>query len=1170
MRSLLIVLAFASPALYAQPFQPLGFFSADSPQSQAFGVSDDGRVVVGRSENAEGISTAFRWTAEDGLVNLLADVTGDDVTGTAMGASADGSVLVGSFAPNGQGALPFRWTEATGVVALELSSWEDGNATGLSVDGSVVVGIGIPDGGFGEALRWENGVALGLGDLPGGDDYSVAWGISGDGAVVVGQASGVDGSEAFRWTESSGMQSLGYLPEPGEFPYSFALGVSTDGSAIVGQSRSQNGAEAFRWTESGGMEGLGDLAGGGFNSSAYDASADGSVVVGTGRNDGGGAAFIWKAEDGMRSLQSVLETEFGVDLTGWTLTEARAVSNDGLVVVGRGINPDGDEEAWRADLAPSLSLTVRNSTRFGNPASPLEGVTVTLTGASGDLGSVVTTADGRADLESLSLDLSQPYDIRLEYEDLVRTYAGLVPDNLADTTLVLPVELADALGAQLAALDSTNTLVLGYDTDAALGLAAEVFSNAQPETTEGLRARDRALARLYTAAHNLREVYAATEPLAAETANVTVDAVLAFVAVRKAFQSVQETLDADFNENAWALQFIIESINVLFASTADAWKQAVSLALPDTAAGWFLQGEQLAWSIATAQTENLDWRDADRVNALFTQLGTIVVKEVGRVVIASGHVAATDGDLELAVERASDLEGTGSVRDGWVASGTATIETTDRIETTKNASDAFRSTFSGWNNVAGFARVIGTIPGAQVFLALGNALLVLDTGGLAIVTIVDFAEHYAVAETDTPRITDLAFSPAASQRAGLWMVPSQAASRRAAHTQQRSEATEAYLAQLAAIVGAVDAGDRTLALAEMEAFLEDEEALALALQTSTLAVQALAEPALARDAAEEAGLNGSPFLAAYGETIGSGTALAAERAMLYASIAAYAVPELAQPPQGSSTLPLAAADSVLAIAGRMEGALGAMNAALDAALDAAGGLVAPATVLVPEHGLVGTAGPLDLGALGWVAPGETLPLVAEVVNAGDEAAETVTARLVLDGDTLGAASALQLVGDAEVGLGTLSPGEVRTLTWSVATQDTSSTGQESVARYEIALSATSGRAQSTTGIVRVASTVPVEGDGSAEASAGEESRLHVFPNPTRGALAIRFGVSEVGPVQIALHDVLGRRVAMPIDQVLESGTHMAEFDASRLASGTYTVHMRVGEKVHVRKLTVMR
>ena len=40
-----------------------------------------------------------------------------------------------------------------------------------------------------------------LGDLPGGDFHSVAWGVSPEGSVVVGMSNSLAGPEAFRWED---------------------------------------------------------------------------------------------------------------------------------------------------------------------------------------------------------------------------------------------------------------------------------------------------------------------------------------------------------------------------------------------------------------------------------------------------------------------------------------------------------------------------------------------------------------------------------------------------------------------------------------------------------------------------------------------------------------------------------------------------------------------------------------------------------------------------------------------------------------------------------------------------------------------------------------------------------------------------------------------------------
>jgi probable HAF family extracellular repeat protein len=144
------------------------------------------------------------------------------------------------------------------------------------------------------------------------------------------------------------MVGLGDLPG-GSFN-SQAFGVSANGSVVVGRGNSASGTEAFRWTSGGGMVGLGDLPGGSFSSLAFDVSADGSVVVGGSVSASGNEAFIWDQENGMQSLQDLLVNDFGLDLTGWTLREARGISADGLTIAGWGINPDGFTEAFVATI----------------------------------------------------------------------------------------------------------------------------------------------------------------------------------------------------------------------------------------------------------------------------------------------------------------------------------------------------------------------------------------------------------------------------------------------------------------------------------------------------------------------------------------------------------------------------------------------------------------------------------------------------------------------------------------------------------------------------------------------------------------------------------------------------------------------------------------------------
>ena len=131
--------------------------------------------------------------------------------------------------------------------------------------------------------------------------------------------------------------------EGGQFG-SVAYGVSGDGTVIVGQSHSGQGSEAFRWTAQHGMVGLGDLSDGEFRSAAFAISDDGGTIVGQATGTAGPEACLWTPAAGMRSIHR--EVHARNLAPGWQLHEARGVSAAGRVVVGIGRNPRGETAAW--------------------------------------------------------------------------------------------------------------------------------------------------------------------------------------------------------------------------------------------------------------------------------------------------------------------------------------------------------------------------------------------------------------------------------------------------------------------------------------------------------------------------------------------------------------------------------------------------------------------------------------------------------------------------------------------------------------------------------------------------------------------------------------------------------------------------------------------------------
>ena len=89
-------------------------------------------------------------------------------------------------------------------------------------------------------------------------------------------------------------------------------------------------------------------------------SADGTTIVGRSGNDNLGVqvAFVWTPGTGMRNLKTILQTDYGLNLTGWTLKNAVDISYDGLTIVGSGINPAGQSEGWIVHLPESSSLSL--------------------------------------------------------------------------------------------------------------------------------------------------------------------------------------------------------------------------------------------------------------------------------------------------------------------------------------------------------------------------------------------------------------------------------------------------------------------------------------------------------------------------------------------------------------------------------------------------------------------------------------------------------------------------------------------------------------------------------------------------------------------------------------------------------------------------------------------
>jgi uncharacterized membrane protein len=312
-------------------------------------LSADGSVAAGFVGATSPTRGAFRWTAATGMQPVPFPNDVPSAIGRALSVSGDGSVVVGYYGTTDVTitSRAFAYSVVSGM-SVRLDGPPGGftatDALGASFDGSVVVGEFANFTGF----RYTAATgAVPLTPPGGGPALRTARAVSPDGTIVVGGGS----TTGYRWTTAGGYTVL---------PLD-ATALTPDGSTIVGfVPFNDNGfstEQAYIWRQASGTAvSLGDLPGGRVRSHPNGISADGSVVVGY--SDGGHTfdAFIWDLAHGMRPLKDVLANDYGVDMTGWTLTEATSISADGSFMAGSGTGPNGQSTAWIAFVPEPSSV----------------------------------------------------------------------------------------------------------------------------------------------------------------------------------------------------------------------------------------------------------------------------------------------------------------------------------------------------------------------------------------------------------------------------------------------------------------------------------------------------------------------------------------------------------------------------------------------------------------------------------------------------------------------------------------------------------------------------------------------------------------------------------------------------------------------------------------------
>jgi probable HAF family extracellular repeat protein len=263
--------------------------------------------------------------------------------------STDGSVVMGASAleplndGGGQhGQAAFRWTEASGVLPLGAIPGLDTSDPRtvwsfplfMSPDGSAAIGQWGREA-LSNAFRWTQ--ASGMTDLGAPPDslYVNLAKPSSDCAVVGGTIRTADGLHdvVVRWTKESGWVRLAPLAGHTD---TAGGSVSADGSVMIGTSLGASQGEPVRWTGAAGVEGLGVLPGASYCHIRV-ATADTKVMAGECEGSVR-QSFRWTATTGMVPLAA---------LAGYRDNRLSGMSADGAIVVGESADENGNPQAFR-------------------------------------------------------------------------------------------------------------------------------------------------------------------------------------------------------------------------------------------------------------------------------------------------------------------------------------------------------------------------------------------------------------------------------------------------------------------------------------------------------------------------------------------------------------------------------------------------------------------------------------------------------------------------------------------------------------------------------------------------------------------------------------------------------------------------------------------------------
>jgi hypothetical protein len=79
-----------------------------------------------------------------------------------------------------------------------------------------------------------------------------------------------------------------------------------------------------------------------------------------------------------------------------------------------------------------------------------------------------------------------------------------------------------------------------------------------------------------------------------------------------------------------------------------------------------------------------------------------------------------------------------------------------------------------------------------------------------------------------------------------------------------------------------------------------------------------------------------------------------------------------------------------------------------------------------------------------------------------------------------------------------------------------------------------------------------------------------YPNPFNPTTSISYSIPKAGNVRLTVFDVLGRDVAVLVNEFKTAGSYTIGFNASELSSGVYFYRIEAGDFKDVKKMTLVK